>query len=170
MLHCIKIYQNVLTDIKQYQYMMRFGCLVSNVTFWGVCIFDDIICLDIYLKNSFFKYKDYVCICSTDIKGGEQTSKVKKATNVTPYDLESPDATGTGTRQTTKKTRHKRTYPFKDLEESSKQPTNTDKVTCLYNIILQMSENSEKAISFLEYMETRICRITSSGEHFHRNK
>ena len=45
-------------------------------------------------SNSFFKYKDCICISSTDIKGGE-TKADQKITKAIPKDQEPPTATGT---------------------------------------------------------------------------
>ena len=49
--------------------------------------------------NSFFRYKDFICISSTDIQGGEKTAKNNpglKVTKSNPSENEPPTATGTG--------------------------------------------------------------------------
>ena len=48
-------------------------------------------------SNSFFKYKDYICVTSTNIKGGE-TVKQPRITKGTISEKEPATATGTGTK------------------------------------------------------------------------
>jgi len=48
-------------------------------------------------SNSFFRYKDYICVISTDIKGGEK-AKQPKITKGTISEKVPATATGTGTR------------------------------------------------------------------------
>ena len=49
------MYHNVLIETKQYLVLIRFLILVSNFTFLDFCMFDDILVLNVYLKNGIFK-------------------------------------------------------------------------------------------------------------------
>ena len=50
-------------------------------------------------SNSFFRYKDDICIASTNIKGGDDKSKsINRVSTAKPSEKEPTIATGTGTR------------------------------------------------------------------------